>query len=165
MTQELTLLGPTARPMVALGGASAWRQRTIRGILCSYQWLDLRPFTGDQSPENANVACMCLFRPGSADRGAYIVPQANAFQYGDNRGNPTAHLATAAFSAAQQLGFDMRDKQAVMQVMTIILEGIPDLIDMPSEAPNNAETIIKHAVQGIEARAKVNGKTIHEEIL
>jgi hypothetical protein len=165
MDHTPTLLGPTARPLVALGGASAWRQRTIRGIVCSYQWLDLRAHGADDTPENANAACMCLFRPGSMGRGAYVVPQANAFHYGDNRGNPTPHLAKAAFLAAEQLGFDMRDKHAIQQVMTIILEGIPDLIDMPSEAPNHAETMVKRAVHGIEAVAKVNGKTVHSELL
>lgn len=165
MTDTLTLLGPTARPMVALGGASAWRQRVIRGIVCSYQWLDLRPHGYPDTPENANVACMCLFRPGSMARGAYVVPQANAFEYGDNRGNPTPHLAKAAFMAAEQLGFDMRDKHAIRNVMTIILEGIPDLIDMPSEAPNNTETQVRRAILGIEATAKINGKTVHTEVL
>lgn len=165
MDATTTLFGPNARPMVALGGASAWRQRNLRGIVCSYQWLDLRPHGAEDTPENANVACMCLFRPGSLERGAYIVPQPNAFHYGDNRGNPTPHLAKAAFLAAQQLGFDMRDKHAIRQVMTVILEGIPDLIDMPSEAPNNVETVARKAIQGIQASAKVNGKTVHEELL
>ena len=162
---DLSLLGPTARPMVGLGGASAWKQRTIKGILCSFQWLDLRPHGFEDIPEHANVACMCLFRPSSIDRGAYIVPQPHAYLYGDKRGNPTQHLLTAGFAAAETLGFDMRDKMAIRQIIDIIIEGLPDLILMPSEAPDNSDAIVKRAVQGIEATAKLNGRTVHEEVL
>jgi hypothetical protein len=162
---EISLLGPTARPMVQLGGAVAWRTRTIKGIVCSFQWLDLRKQGFEDTPEHASVACMCLFRPASHDRGAYVVPQPHAFHYGDKNGNPTTHLATAAFAAAEQLGFDMRDKHAIRTIIDIIIEGLPDLILMPSEAPENTDVIVKKAIQGIEASATVNGKTIHQEVL
>jgi hypothetical protein len=162
---DISLLGPTARPMVALGGASAWKQRTIKGIICSFQWLDLRQQGFEDTPDHANVACMCLFRPGSMDRGSYVIPQPHAFLYGDKRGNPTQHLLTAGFAAAETLGFDMRDKHAIRQVIDIIIEGLPDLILMPSEAPDNSEATVRRAIQGIEARATLNGRTLHEEVL
>lgn len=165
---EVTLLGPSARPMVALGGASAWKTRTIKGITCSFQWLDLSgdvldPASGTRG-EQVNP-CMCLFRPGATLAGAYVIPQQLAFLYGTKRGEPTQHLITAAFGAAQQLGYDMRDRMAIRNVIDIIIEALPDLILMPSESPNDPAILARHAIQGIEARAKVNGRVVHEEVL
>lgn len=158
-----TLLGPSARPMVALGGNNAWKQRTIQGVVSSFQWLDL---SGYGSPFESANAAMCLFNPRrNMDRGAYVIPQQNAFLFGTREGNPTPHLATSAFAAAQQLGFDMRDRSAVRKIMDIIIEGLPDLILMPSTPPNSTEVIVRDAVLGIEAVARVNGVKVHEELL
>lgn len=156
-----TLLGPSARPMVGLGGDGAWKQRNIKGITCSFQWVDLTQWGLEQTN-----AAMCLYNANrNAMRGAYVVPQQNAYLFGDRAGHPTSHLFASAFAAAEQLGFDMRDKMAIRTVIDIIIEGLPDLILMPSEPPNVAEIIIRDAVLGIEAQAKVNGVVIHEELL
>lgn len=154
------LLGPNANPMVCIGGANAWRTRTIKGIMCSFQWLDLSA----EGMDTAN-ACMCLFNPQSVSRGAYVVPQQNAYRFGHRDGTPTQHLLTAGWAAAEQMGFDMRDRSAIKNIIDIIIEGLPDLILMPSEPPNSPEVILREAVRGIEARVKMNGKTIHEEVL
>ena len=157
------LLGPSARPMVALGGDNAWKQRTIQGIVCSFQWLDLSGF-GPQFG-SANPA-MCLFNPmRSQTAGAYVIPQQNAFEFGTRDGHPTSHLATSAFAAAQQLGFDLRDKSAIRKIIDIVIEGLPDLILMPSDPPDAPEIIVREAVRGIEATARINGVKIHEELL
>lgn len=157
----IQLLGPSARPLVALGGTSAWKQRNIRGITCSFQWIDLSAEGG----ESAN-ACMCLFNAyRNMEQGAYVIPQQHGFLFGTADGHPTAHLATSAFAAAQQLGFDLRDRSAIRKIIDIIIEGLPDLILMPSEPPDSPEVILKNAVKGIEATAKINGVTVHEELL
>ena len=159
MTQSL--LGPNAMPMVCIGGKGAWKQRQIKGILCSFQWVDLSA----QGFEEGATACMCLLNPRSSMRGAYVIPQPHAYLFGDKRGNPTSHLFTSGFAAAEQLGFDLRDKSAIGSIIDIIIEALPDLIWMPSEPPDSPDVILRNAVQGIEARARVNGKTIHEEVL
>jgi hypothetical protein len=146
--------------MACLGGEGAWKQRTIKGIFCSFQWLDLSA----DGLETTNP-CMVLFRPGSMGGGAYVVPQQNAHRFGHRDGTPTQHLLTASFAAAQQLGFDMRDKQAIRQVVDIVIEGLPDLILMPSEPPNGSSAIMKELVRGIEASVKVNGRKVYEELL
>lgn len=160
-----SLLGPNARPMVQLGGGLAWKTRTIKGIYISFQWIDLRGHGFENTLDHACVACMCLMRPDSMKKGAYVVPQPHAFLFGDKKGNPTAHLFASAMEAAQQIGFDMRDKQAYKAIIDIIIEGLPDLILMPSEPPETHEAHTMRPVVGIEATAKINGKKIHEELL
>lgn len=159
------LLGPSARPMVAFGGKDAWKHRVIKGVHCSFQWLDLRPHGFEDTPDHACVPCMCLFRPHVLGCEPFIVPQPHAYLYGDNKGNPTAHLFSSAFDAADGLGFDMRDKHALRTVVDIIIEGLPDLICMPSEPPEHSDVLVKAALMGIEATAKINGKVIREDVL
>ena len=162
---ELSLLGPTARPMVQLGGGVAWRQRVIKGVHCSFQWIDLRQQGFEDTPEHAAVACMCLFRPNVMQAGCYVIPQPHAYLFGTRDGQPTAHLFTSAASALEMLGFDVRDRSAWRALVDIIIEGLPDLILMPSEPPENSDATVRAAVLGIEATAKMNGKTLREEVL
>jgi hypothetical protein len=160
-----TLLGPNARPMVQLGGGMAWKTREIKGIYITFQWLDLRQHGFEDTVDHACVPCMCLVRPSSTNRAAYIIPQPMAFLFGDKKGNPTAHLFSSGMLAAQQIGFDLRDRQAYRAIIDIIIEGLPDLILMPSEPPEGHEAHSMRPIVGIEAAAKINGKTVHEELL
>lgn len=162
---ELTLLGPTARPFVALGGTNAWKTRVIRGIHCSFQWLDLRQWGFENTPDHAAVACMCLYRPGAFESVPYVIPQQHAFLFGTRDGNPTAHLFTSAAAALEGLGLDVRDRSAWRALVDIIIEGLPDLVLMPSEPPEKSDATVKAAVMGIEARATFNGKVINETVL
>lgn len=162
---ELTLLGPTARPMVCFGGINAWRQRVIRGVHCSFQWLDLRQHGFEDTADHAAVACLCLYRPHVLGCEPFVIPQPMAFLYGTRDGKPTAQLFAAALNAIEGLGFDGRDRQAWRQVIDIIIEGLPDLILMPSEPPERSDATIKAAIAGIEATAKINGRVINETVL
>lgn len=163
---DVSLLGPSGKPMVALGGATAWRTRRLRsGIYCSFQWIDLRDQGFEATPEHAAVACMCLFRPHVMEAGSYAIPQPHAFLFGTKQGHPTPHLLTSAWQIAQDLGFDMRDKQAIRQIIDIVIEGLPDLVLMPSEPPEGSDAAARKTIYGIEARAKINGVVIHEELL
>ena len=68
----------------------------------------------------------------------------------------------AAFNAAQTLGF-FPDQSTVFRIVDIIVDGLADLIRMPSDQPGSLE--VKRAILGIEARARVNGQVVHEELL
>lgn len=154
-----SILGPNGTPMVELGGERAWRQRVIGDVVCSYQWLDLR--THGESSEGPEP-CMVLFPAHRRmETGAYTIPQRNAWSYADNKGNPTPQLLGTAFKAAITLGFDMNDRAAIKRMVDIIVDGIPDLVHMPSDQPAALE--IKRHRQGIEAAVKVNGREIHHE--
>ena len=96
------------------------------------------------------------------DGGAYAIPQDNAYEYSDATGGPTPYLLTAAMNAATSMGF-YPDQSTVFRIVDIIVDGLPDLIRMPSDQPGALD--LKRAIHGIEATAKVNGQIVHQELL
>ena len=154
-----SILGPNGNPYVELGGDRAWLVRTIGDMVVSYQWLH-RPEIDPDGPH----PCMCLYAANRrTDTGAYVIPQRNCYWYADRHGNPTPDLLGTAFKACIYLGFDRNDKFAARRMMDVIVEGIPDLIRMPSEQPGALD--MKRLIHGIQASAKVNGRTVNEEVL
>jgi hypothetical protein len=158
------ILGPSGTPYVELGGERAWRQRVVGDIVVSYQWLDLKSW-GDPGAEDEPEPCMCLFPAHRRlETGAYTIPQRNAWAYADSKtGKPTGALFTTAHRAAMTLGFDQNDKAAFFRILDIIVDGIPDLIDMPGTQPSALE--IKKPVMGIEISASAAGKQLHGEVI
>jgi len=140
---------------VELGGERCWLQRVKGDICVSLQWLHV----GKGEPQ----ACMVLFPVTlKMDGGAYAIPQENAWEYADTRGNPTPMLMTSAINAAQSMGF-FPDQATVFRIVDAIVENLPDLVRMPSEQPAALE--IAGPLLGIEARAKVDGQVMHEQVL
>jgi hypothetical protein len=150
-----SILGPHGTPMVELGGERAWLQRIKGDIVCSFQWLDI----GLEEPH----PCMALFPAmRRMDTAAYVIPQRNAWAYATRDGNATPEHLGVAFKAALHMGFHP-DQSTVHRIMDIIVEGIPDLVRMPSDQP--ASLHVARVLMGIEASAKVNGKVVKEEVL
>ena len=149
------LLGRHGTPYVELGGERCWLQRVKGDIVVSYQWL--------AGIKDDPVACMVLFPSMlKIEGGAYAVPQDNAYEYVSNDGKPTPYLLTAAYNAAQSMGF-FPDQSTVFRIVDIIADGLADLIRMPSDQPASLD--IKAPVVGIEARAKVEGQVVREEVI
>ena len=150
-----SILGATGQNWVECGGDRTWEQRVKGDICISYQWLH----AGKKEPQ----ACMVLFPVvPKLDGGAYAIPQDNAYEYSDASGGPTPYLLTAAMNAAVSMGF-YADQATVFRIVDIIVDGLPDLIRMPSDQPGHLD--IKRATLGIEATAKVNGQVMYEELL
>jgi hypothetical protein len=153
-----SILGPNGQRMVELAGERAWLTRTKGDITCSYQWIQV-----DELDRDAPVACMCLFpNMRHMDTAAYVIPQRNAHEYATNRGEQSPALMGMAFKAAAHMGF-FPDTSTVHRIMDIVIDGLPDLIRMPSEQPGSLN--IARLVHGIEASASINGRTIHQEVL
>lgn len=150
-----SILGATGQNWVECGGDRAWEQRVKGDIVISYQWLHV----GKKEPQ----ACMVLFPVvPKLDGGAYAIPQDNAYEYGDVTGGPTPYLLTAAMNAAVSMGF-FADQSTVFRIVDVIVDGLPDLIRMPSDQPGQLN--IQRQQYGIEATAKVNGSVIHQELI
>lgn len=151
-----SILGPSGSPFVELGGERAHLQRVLGEFIVSYQWLDLQD---GEDPQ----ACMCIFKTTRAlDVVPYVIPQRNAFAFAEKSGGPTPHAIGAAFKAAITMGMHPA-KDTVRKLLDIIVEGIPDLIRMPSDQPSALN--FKRHIVGIEARATLNGRVINEEVL
>lgn len=150
-----SILSATGRQITEIGGEKVWDQRTKGDIVISFQWL----MVGGKDAQ----ACMCLHPLiPKLEGGAYAIPQENAYEYADSKGNPTPHLLTAALNAAVSMGF-FPDKSTVFRIVDIIVDGLEDLIRMPSDAPGAYD--VDKIISGIEATIKVNGRVMHEELV
>ena len=150
-----SLLGASGQTWVELGGERVWEQRVKGDIVVSYQWL----MTGKKEPQ----ACMVLFPVvPKLSGGAYAIPQDNAYEYSDATGGPTPYLLTAAMNAANSMGF-FADQSTVFRIVDIIVDGLADLIRMPSDQPVRLD--IERPKFGIEATAKVAGQVVHQEVI
>lgn len=149
------LLGRNGTPYVELGGERSWKQFVKGDIVVTFQWLG--------GIKKDPVACMVLFPSVlKLEGGAYAIPQDNAYEYVTSEGNPTPYLLTAAYNAAQTMGF-FPDQSTVFRIVDIITDYLPELIRMPSDQPQSLD--IKGPVLGIEATAKVEGQVVREEVI
>lgn len=147
------LLDISGKPMVMLGGEHTVLRHVSRGIVSEFTWRGGEPV-------------MILFKDtGMAGRcGAYLIELKDAFHYADSRGNPSTTLIDHSRAACAAMGWDRNDKFAVFNVMTVILEGLPDLIKMP---PPPRELERREQVGGgkNELTLKLDGKTILEALV
>lgn len=134
---------------VQIGGPKAWKVRQHGDIGVSFQWVNEEP-------------AMILFParrslPGS---GAYVICLSAAFKYADSKtGAPTPFLVQASAMAVKQLGFMETDSFAARKIAEVIVDSLPDLVDMPPE-PQQFNQAQQQAIG--EMSIKVDGKTIAE---
>ncbi len=157
----MNILGKSGRPMVELGGSYCWRQYVKGDLVVSFQWLDLREQGQGDGPEPVMTIFPKLRR---VDTGAFVVPQAKAYEYLDSKGNPTPYLMGAAFKACLAMNSEP-DRATIHRIMDCIYECMPDLIAMPMAVP--AEIVARQVRKtiGLELTAKVNGRTVQESVL
>jgi len=149
------LLDISGKPMVMLGGEFTVLRHVSKGIVSEYTWRDGEPV-------------MILFKDvdgrSKTRLGAYLIELKDAFHYADSNGNPSRTLFDHAREACAAMGWDRNDKFAIFNVMTVILEGLPDLIKMP---PPPAELERRESIsQGKhELTLKLDGRTILERLV
>ena len=73
------------------------------------------------------------------------------------------HLLRKAFEAAEAMGYTAHDRSTIHRVIDIIVEGLPDLIMMPTEQPHALAT--KRRKIGVELAVKAHGQEIHSEVI
>ncbi len=134
---------------VQIGGPKAWKVRQHGDIGVSFQWVNDEP-------------AMILFpaRRSLPGAGAYVICLSAAFKYANsNTGGPTPFMVQAAAMAAKQLGFTSSDTFAARKIAEVILDSLPDLVDMPPE-PQQFTQAQQQAIG--EMSIKVDGKIIAE---
>lgn len=130
---------------VLIGGEKAYLQRVIGDIVVSYQWVNNEP-------------AMILWPKFKrlATKGAYVIPLESAYKYSD-----VPYLVEASAKCAEFIGMDAT-KFTINRIATIILEGLPDLIEMPPEPTNMTKA---QGEEIGEMLIKVDGQTIaHQEV-
>ncbi len=134
---------------VQIGGAKAWKVRQHGDIAVSFQWVNDEP-------------AMILFpaRRSLPGAGAVVICLSAAFKYADARtGGPTPYLIHFSVQAAQQLGFTNSDTFAARKIAEVIVDSLPDLVDMPPEP----QQFNQEQAQAIgEMAIKIDGETVHE---
>jgi hypothetical protein len=143
--------------MVAIGGPEAWLTRTKGDIECIFQWVDTNHESKEPQP------CMCLRPAVKRDgNGTYILPAEEAYRFATSKGKPTPDLMKAAFMYCK-ITDTHPDKSTIFRVMDIILDGLQDLIRMPTSQP---QALFKpKALKGIELAIKKDGQTVHEAVV
>jgi hypothetical protein len=134
---------------VMIGGPKAWKTRQTGDIGVSYQWVNDEP-------------AMILFpaRHALPGHGAYVVCLSAAFKYADSKtGGPTPYLIEAAKHAADVMGM-FPDQFTLRRIADVIVDGLPDLVDMPPEPVGFNEA--EHRAIAGEMTIRVDGQTIHE---
>jgi hypothetical protein len=110
--------------------------------------------------ERAMVLVASRRPPGSP---WYCIMESAAYLYADESGNPTRRLIESAAKASEVLCLNQTN-YAVKKIVDIIVDGLPDLIKMPSAPPNE---LAKHAIGEMQLRANgelVSGREIREEV-
>lgn len=134
---------------VQIGGAKAWKVRQHGDIAVSFQWVNEEP-------------AMILFpaRRSLPGAGAFVIGLSSAYKYADSRtGAPTNYLVQMSVTAAGQLGFSPTDTFAARKIAEVIVDSMPDLIDMPPEPQQFTQE--QQASIG-EMVVKIDGQTVHE---
>lgn len=132
-----------------IGGPTAWKVRQHGDVAVSFQWVNEEP-------------AMILFpaRRSLPGAGAYVIALSAAFRYADSKtGGPTPYLVRQSITAAQQLGFSPTDTFAARKIAEVIVDSLPDLIDMPPE-PVGLNAVQQAAIG--ELAIRVDGQTIAE---
>lgn len=134
---------------VMVGGEKAWKVRRHGDIGVSFQWVNDEP-------------AMILFPAKTnafAQGGAYVLALSAAFKYADSvSGGPTPYLIRQCAAAAVQLGFLATDTFAIRKIADVILDSLPDLVEMPPEPTG----MTKGQAESVgEMLIKLDGETIH----
>lgn len=158
-----TILGQSGLPLVDLSGERAWKQANKGDITMSLQWIDIQ-LTQPDYDEEGPVPCMVLFHSHRRmETGAYVIPMSKAHNYIGTDGRPTLWFHKAIAGAVLEIGFEPSDRSAINRVHDLIYENLVDLFKMPTMQPDDLH--VAKAVQGIEMAIRVNGKTIHQEVV
>lgn len=146
-----SLLHATGKQMVMLGG-DCWDQRVTGDIVSEFKWVDGEPV-------------MLLYkRVLGKNTPAFMIEMADAWQFAASHGHATKRLLDKTCHEAAKALNSEHDKATIMRIITVILDGIPDLLRMPPE-PKALEIANRPSSGNDELSIKVDGKTVIETVI
>lgn len=136
---------------ICIGGERAWKLRQAGDIGISYQWVNGEP---------AMILYPLHRRVPNA--GAFAICLSAAHQYAHSDGHPNLdYVIPQVVDGALVMGFQP-EKSTIKRIIDVILDGLPDLVEMPNE-PNWAKENQKQQVMAGELIIKRGGETILQE--
>ena len=107
---------------VLIGGERAWRKRRLGDLWVAYQWVN-----GEQA-----IILFPTTRPAYR-AGAFVICLSAAHRYAGADGHPNLGYAIPqAYDAARVMGLSL-ERCTVRKIIDAIVEGLPDLVEMPPE--------------------------------
>jgi hypothetical protein len=143
-----SLLHASGKPMVMLGG-DVYEQRFTGDIVSEFKWVDGEP------------VMLIYKRTLGTNSKAYMIEMKDAHEFAMSNGHPTrALLEKHSLEAARALNSE-HDKATCFRIITVIMDGIPDLLSMPPE-PKAIEIANRPSSGNDELSIKIDGKTMIE---
>lgn len=143
-------------PMMLLGGQDAWKCRTIKGFVVSYEWIR-DPHR--RKPEAA-VAIWPALR--KLDGGAWVVTRRAAAKFTDQHNRPTPYAFLEAIQALEILGMDPMIKADAARLVDVLMDSMDDLIQMPRVPAAVAKSLEPEAMFTLERKEFRTGKVLSE---
>lgn len=148
---KTSLLHASGKQMVMLGG-DCWDQRVTGNTVSEFKWVDGEPV-------------MLIYRHVlGKNTPAFMIELADAWKFATSSGHATKRLLDETSKQAAEALHVMNDKFAIYEIITVILDGIPDLLRMPPE-PKAIEIANRPSSGNDELSIKIDGKTVIETVI
>lgn len=146
-----SLVHASGKKMVQLGG-DVWDQRVTGDIISEFKWIDGEP-------------AMLIYKSVlGKNTQAYMIEMKDAHEFALSNGMASKRLLNElCFGAAKALNSE-HDKATVHRLITVILDGLPDMLRMPPE-PSELEKANRPSTGNDEISIKIDGKTIIETVV
>lgn len=116
--QAPTMLGPSGKQLLAIGGEYAWKQFIKGDVMITLQWINDDP-------------SICLFPAVPRIKpSAYVIGLSALFKYVESDGHPTRYMMEKSIDMAHALGFKP-GKDICFRIMEMVLDAAQDLVHMP----------------------------------
>ena len=145
--QAPTMLGPSGKQLLAIGGEYAWKQFIKGDVMVTLQWIN-------------NDPSICLFPAVPRIKpSAYVIGLSALHKYVESNGHPTRYMMAQSIKMAECLGFQP-GKDVCFRIMEMVLDAAQDLVMMPP----TPEIVVKSekAPPVGELTIKRDGETIME---
>lgn len=149
--KKSSILHASGKKLVMLGG-DVWDQRVTGDIISEFKWIDGEP-------------AMLIYKSVlGKNTQAYMIEMKDAHQFALSNGQASKRLLNElCFGAAKALNSEY-DKATVHRLITVILDGLPDMLRMPPE-PTELEKANRPSTGNDEISIKIDGKTIIETVV
>jgi hypothetical protein len=149
------ILDAQGRDVVQVGGAAAFKQRSLKGYNISFEW------GPDPDNRKRTDACVVIWSDtGAADRGAWCLFRRAAGKFCDPHNRPTQALFNEVPEALEMLGRAQLNIEAVTFV-DVVMDCIDDLVQMPGTPPAVREALKNEAMWEV-TRRDLNRKVLNE---